>query len=224
MRGLAVLDWIRTGAGKQGSEENNHVLSSPLTKHPITKEFVESGPDGTTRVKVSSIFESGAPAAMARARAARRDSSLLRHGSTFTTTARWKPPTAACRSRNSAQSTHVHLLGFAMLYGLTGFIVAFTSYPGWFRGVLCPLPLVAQVVDISFWWPGRMDCPRPAHRLHRQRCCHRPVLAGVPEPVQHVWPGRQARVIMLILAGCLGGYIVKERVIDPYMVKESMIT
>jgi hypothetical protein len=58
-----------------------------------------------------------------------------------------------------AQSTHVHLLGFSMLYGLTGLLFAFTNYPLWLRVLLAPLPLLAQVVDISFWWLARMDAP-----------------------------------------------------------------
>jgi hypothetical protein len=56
-----------------------------------------------------------------------------------------------------AQSTHVHLLGFAMLYGLTGFIFAFTSYPAAIRAVIAPLPLVMQVLEISCWWLARAD-------------------------------------------------------------------
>jgi hypothetical protein len=56
-----------------------------------------------------------------------------------------------------AQSTHVHLLGFAMLYGLTGLIFSFTSFPLAVRLLLAPLPLVFQVVEISFWWLARVD-------------------------------------------------------------------
>lgn len=58
-----------------------------------------------------------------------------------------------------ALSTHVHLLGFSMLYGLTGLVFAFSSYPGVIRFFLAPLPLLAQLVDISFWWLSRMDAP-----------------------------------------------------------------
>jgi hypothetical protein len=58
-----------------------------------------------------------------------------------------------------AQSTHVHLLGFSMLYGMTGLIFAFTSYPGFLRLLIAPAPLIAQIVDISFWWLARMDEP-----------------------------------------------------------------
>ncbi len=58
-----------------------------------------------------------------------------------------------------AQSTHVHLLGFSTLYGLTGLIFAFTSWPMFIRCILCPLPLVVQVIDIGCWWAGRLDAP-----------------------------------------------------------------
>jgi hypothetical protein len=58
-----------------------------------------------------------------------------------------------------AQSSHVHLLGFAVLYGFTGLIFAFTSLPGILRGTIGPIVLIAQVVDISFWWLARLDSP-----------------------------------------------------------------
>jgi hypothetical protein len=56
-----------------------------------------------------------------------------------------------------AQTTHVHLLGFSMLYGLTGILLSLTSYPGWFRLVFGPLALIAQLADISCWWLARYD-------------------------------------------------------------------
>lgn len=57
------------------------------------------------------------------------------------------------------QSTHAHLLSFAMLFALTGFVYAFTSHPGIIRGVLAPVVLVAQVADVSCWWLARLDLP-----------------------------------------------------------------
>src|SRR5207248_11283568 len=47
------------------------------------------------------------------------------------------------------QSTHAHLLSFAMLFALTGIIFAFSSFPKIFRCVLGPGVLVAQVADVS---------------------------------------------------------------------------
>src|SRR5262249_7016367 len=56
-----------------------------------------------------------------------------------------------------AQTTHVHLLGFPMLYGLTGVIFAFTSYPLFLRCLIAPLALAAQVGEISCWWLSRSN-------------------------------------------------------------------
>src|SRR5438046_10723599 len=58
-----------------------------------------------------------------------------------------------------AQSTHTHLLAFAVLFCLTGLIFALTSYPAWLRVPLAPLVLVAQVGEIACWWLGRIDGP-----------------------------------------------------------------
>lgn len=55
------------------------------------------------------------------------------------------------------QSTHAHLLSFAMLFTLTGLIFSFTTYPTLVRGVLGPIVLLAQVADISCWWLARLD-------------------------------------------------------------------
>jgi len=57
------------------------------------------------------------------------------------------------------QSTHAHLLTFALLWAATGFIFAFTSYPGIVRGTLAPLVLVAQVADVACWWLARLEPP-----------------------------------------------------------------
>ena len=55
------------------------------------------------------------------------------------------------------QSTHAHLLSFAVLYCLTGLIFAFTSYPALIRGIVAPLVLVAQLIDIACWWLARIQ-------------------------------------------------------------------
>ncbi len=57
------------------------------------------------------------------------------------------------------QTTHVHLLSFSVLYGLTGLIFAFTSLPGLIRRMVGPVVLIAQMVDISCWWLARMEYP-----------------------------------------------------------------
>ncbi len=55
------------------------------------------------------------------------------------------------------QSTHAHLLSFAVLFSLTGLVFAFTSYPTVVRCVLGPWVLVAIVADVSLWWLARLS-------------------------------------------------------------------
>jgi hypothetical protein len=53
------------------------------------------------------------------------------------------------------QSTHAHLLSFAMLFTLTGLVFSFSGLPGWVKFFIAPLPLVAQVLEIGCWWLSR---------------------------------------------------------------------
>ena len=55
------------------------------------------------------------------------------------------------------QSTHAHLLSFAMLFSLTGLTFAFTGYPLLVRCLIAPLVLLSQVADVSCWWLARID-------------------------------------------------------------------
>jgi hypothetical protein len=59
------------------------------------------------------------------------------------------------------QSTHAHLLSFAVLFAFTGTIFAFSSYPGTLRCTLGPIVLVAQVADIACWWLARVPTYGP---------------------------------------------------------------
>jgi hypothetical protein len=55
------------------------------------------------------------------------------------------------------QSTHAHLLSFAMLFSLTGLLFSFTHYPVGVRLVVAPVVLLAQMLDVSCWWLARID-------------------------------------------------------------------
>jgi cytochrome c553 len=55
------------------------------------------------------------------------------------------------------QSTHAHLLSFAVLFSLTGLTFAFTSYPTSVRCIIAPLAVVAIVTDVAFWWLARLS-------------------------------------------------------------------
>ncbi len=55
------------------------------------------------------------------------------------------------------QSTHAHLLSFAVLFGLTGLVFAFSSYPMVVRCLIGLWALVAVVTDVAFWWLARLS-------------------------------------------------------------------
>src|SRR5205823_12394853 len=54
------------------------------------------------------------------------------------------------------QSTHAHLLSFAMLFSLTGLVFAFSNYPVTLRCILGPLVVLAVFADVSLWWLARL--------------------------------------------------------------------
>jgi mono/diheme cytochrome c family protein len=68
----------------------------------------------------------------------------------------WIPSGRQISLEKLTQSTHAHLLSFAMLFALTGIIFAHTGYPGVVRAVIAPGVLVAQVADVSCWWLARL--------------------------------------------------------------------
>ncbi len=125
-----------------------------------------------------------------------------------------------------AQTTHVHLLGFSMLFGLTGLILAFSSYPRSLRVLLCPLPLLAQVVDISFWWLARL--PEPHGPIFAQGVVVSGTLVGaglflhIVLSVFDLFSKKTWFVLILLFAAAgYGGYVAKERVIDPFLAQEK---
>lgn len=56
-----------------------------------------------------------------------------------------------------ALSTHVHLLGFSVLFAVTGFLFSLTSYPGLVRVVFVPWTLFFQIIEIVCWWLAKLD-------------------------------------------------------------------
>jgi len=121
-----------------------------------------------------------------------------------------------------ALTTHVHLLGFSVLYGFTGLIFAFSSYPGFIRFVIAPLPLLAQVVDISFWWLARMDPPHGP--LFAEAIIITGGIVGASLGLQILLSlfnlfGKFGKflLVLLLAGGIAGGYYVKTNVIDKHL-------
>jgi hypothetical protein len=132
-------------------------------------------------------------------------------------------PAAGGMSLNKlAQTTHVHLLGFSMLYGLTGLIFAFTSYPGWLKILLAPLPLAAQVADISCWWLARADSRFAEVIAVTGGVVAVGLLLHIVLSVFNMY-GRHGKkvVAVLLLLGALTGAAVKTQVIDPFLEHEK---
>lgn len=160
---LALLDWVRTGANRETYDQDDHPLPPSLDRQPITFEMLVKDPAtdrpiSPPRLRIRTLLEkrcvvchsSEAPEEE-RARLTPLNSyERLRHYSKVTT----KPVMSLPRL---AQTTHAHLLSFAMLFGLTGLLFSFTGYPIWVRCVLAPWPLVIQCVEISFWWLARVE-------------------------------------------------------------------
>ena len=125
-----------------------------------------------------------------------------------------------------ALTTHVHLLGFAVLYGLTGLIFALLPYPAWLRIILAPAPLILQVFDISFWWLARLDAPMgPIFAKGIMATGGLVAMSLGGQIVLGLWglfPGKARYLVVaaLALAGIfgLGGKVL---VVDPYLAKEA---
>jgi hypothetical protein len=154
----AILAWIYDGARQEGYNQfvlaDEFFKAAPAGDEPDPRFFTKNAA-GKWTAKISTILD---------------DRCVRCHGpdkpgpeghihlDTWQNVADYLPAEGGGMSlMKLAQSTHVHLLGFAMLYGLTGLIFAFTSYPVWVRCAIAPLALLAQVAEISCWWLSRAD-------------------------------------------------------------------
>jgi hypothetical protein len=225
---LALLSWLRAGARQEAYELDDHPLAAGLAQLELTEAFLVKDahtgrPVTPRRVHVQSLL---------RTRCASCHSEEGRHELArlvpLDTYERLKPhcETQTVRPpalRELARSTHAHLLGLAVLYGLTGLLFTFTAYPGWVRALVGPLPILAQLVNVACWWLGRID------PFFTQVVVVSGVLAAVGLALQvlgGLWDlfSRTGRVILalLLLAGCVAGGAVKVCVLDPYLEQEQM--
>jgi hypothetical protein len=217
---LAVLHWIRTGAPRKPFEDNVHVLPAALANHPITQDFVDVSADGTTRVKLASLLEMRCARCHAEGAGGVAAQFPLETWEQYHEYCEAEPP-SGMSIKKLAQSTHVHLLGFAMLYGLTGILVTLTSYPGWLRGLLGVFPLAAQLVDIGLWWLGRLDPMFARAVVFTGGAVALGLLLQIVLSLFNMF-GRSGKVALVALAlgACVGGYVIKDQVIDPYLARE----
>jgi len=155
----AMIAWIRAGGGQNEESKKDYdddVFPLPTNfSDPVTKEYLS---DNGKAVKIQSLFRArcvDCHSSDGRSTDARKyDFDDIDKLKKYLKIEKVK---GGMELSSLAQTTHVHLLAFSMLYTLTGLAFAFTGYPLWARAIIAPLPLIAQIVDISFWWIARFD-------------------------------------------------------------------
>ena len=153
---LAVQAWINTPdeQRKAAYENDEFPLPDALVSHPMTHT------DANGNVRVNSLIQDRC--SKCHESADSQGKKQLVDYSDFADVL--TIPAVGRTSRQMsldklAQTTHLHLLSFCMLWTMTGVVFAFSSYPKWFRCILGPLVLVAQIADVSCWWLARQTTP-----------------------------------------------------------------
>jgi hypothetical protein len=143
------------------------------------------------------------------------------------------PPTKKKRSAKSkqvsesalTQSTHVHALGFSVLYVLTGLTFAFTSYPVWFRCLVAPIVLLASVADVSCWWLARLDGVGPYFALCIMATGGIVGLGVLAQIVLSLWDMYALKgkllIALLLALGLIGFGVLWANVLGPRIAKEK---
>lgn len=223
---LVMISWVRDGAKETEYNADNFPLPQELIKQPITHNMLVEDAEGAAEprgVKIKSLFQ-------LRCANCHQDGGEAQ-SFPLTNFPEIKKYSVVKTSEGMsleklAQTTHTHLLGFAMLYGLTGLILALSSYPRLVRIVLCPLPLLAQIVDVSFWWLARL--PEPQGPMFARWIVYSGTVVAVGL-LLHIalslfnlfrvkgW----VILILLFAAAAYAGYETKTRVIDPYITQEK---
>ncbi len=223
---LAMIAWVHGGAKEKEYNADSFPLPDDLAKHPLSRSMLveENGQLAEPlAVKIQTLFQQ-------RCATCHKDGGEAQQFP-MTTYAEIKKYAAVKSSKGMsleklAQTTHVHLLGFAMLYGLTGLILAFSSYPRIVRIVLCPLPLLVQIVDVSFWWLARL--PEPHGPLFARCVVYSGALVAVGL-LLHIVLGLfnlfrvKGWLILIVIFAAAGyaGYVAKNEVIDPFITQEK---
>ena len=223
---LALLEWIRAGATKENYERDNFALSASLAGEPFTKDLLVKDAGGNVvephAVAIRTLIE-------------QRCVDCHAEGGRFGDAAQYpldtydrlkpyletKPIAGGMSLTKLAQTTHVHLLAFSMLYGLTGLIFAFTSYPVWTKVLLAPLPLAAQLADVSCWWLARFDPRFTQVIMVTGGLVAGGLFAHIALSLFNMY-GRHGKkvVIILLLLAAVGGFVAKSKWIDPYLEHE----
>jgi hypothetical protein len=217
----AVLAWIRSDADrKKAYDEDGFALPPTLAGHPITPKYVN---DDTKTVKVQSILTDRCARCHSESTGGPASNFPLDSFERVKEYCEVETVGGGMSLPKLAQTTHVHLLGFALLYGMSGLILSFTSYPGWLRFLLAPLPLLAQLADISCWWLARID------PVFAKAIVYTGGIVAAGFGLQIVLSlfnmfGRKGRLVLaiLFLGAVLACLQLDLRVIEPYLSNEKL--
>jgi hypothetical protein len=220
---LVLVDWIHNQLPEKAYEDDAYPLPANLMSQPITEKFVNEE-NGAKSVQIQTIVKDRCVRCHSESKTGPAAQAPLETYEDVHTYSEVETAGAGMSLRKLAQTSHVHLLGFAMLYGLTGFIFCFTSYPRRLRMLLAPLPLVAQVVEIGVgWWGGRAYEPLATNAI--------PILASAAAVglffqtvggLLDMFSRKGKVVVVLLLLACAVGVgALHTYVVNPYLQDEK---
>jgi hypothetical protein len=225
---LAMLAWVRLAdpVKKREAYENDlYPLPDALKTQAVTPDFLTAG----RSVKVRTLINVRCQECHQRENVVALDTyaalePLVTPPSSELIDGKWVRSSRQVSVEALTQSTHAHLLSFAVLFTLTGLVFAFSSYPGLVRGVLGPVVLLAQVADIACWWLARVPTHGP---LFAQAIIGTGTVVGLGLSLQIVLSllnmyGAKGKllILLLLLGGGAGLGYVGLRVIQPALDEE----
>jgi len=221
---LAMLTWIRTGAAREAYEADKFTLPQAMVGEAITADYIEEG-DGCRYLKIKSLIVDRCVRCHAVGKVQGKFP-LEKYEDIKKYLLVEETSSSVIPLKNLVQTTHVHLLAFSMLYGLTGLILSLTSMPGLVRLVIAPLPLLVQLIDISCWWLARL--PGSEGEMFARMIPITGAIVGAGLGLQILlslfslfdrWG--KAVLILLMLGGLSGTYYLGEQYVKPYLEQEK---
>jgi hypothetical protein len=155
---LALLAWIRAGADKKAFDEDKFQASEDLARQPITLDFLKVDDQGKEMqprtISIKALVDSRC--VRCHGQGGEADKFPLEK---YDHIAKYlkEPSSGALSLERLASLTHTHMMSFAVLFGATGLLFAFTSYPPFIRALFGPWVLFFQVIEIGCWWLSRLD-------------------------------------------------------------------
>lgn len=227
---LAMLAWVRADPARKRTAYENDMYQLPdaLKNQTITPDYL--APDRTVKIRslvnarCQNCHNSQAPSLSSYDEI----EPLVTPPSADVIDGKWVRSSRQVTIEGLTQSTHAHLLTFAVLFTLTGLVFAFTSYPGFIRSVLGPIVLIAQVCDIACWWLARVPTYGP---LFAQAIIGTGAVVGLGLALQIVFgllnmygaKGKFLVLLILIFGGAGVGY-VGLKVVQPALDEERRIS